>query len=111
MYEGAPRAHEVNVFLIETLGFVGQQSHAHFDSARAQMRKALARNAWVGIFYWRDYTRDAGLDQSVRARRCAPKMRMRFEGDIGRSSARTYASLLQCNRLGVFQILVDIITL
>src|ERR1044072_3510793 len=110
MHERASGAHEMQIVLIEFLGFVGEQANGDFPARAAKVRKTFSRNFRIRIIDWADDARDSCLDERIAARRCAAVMSVGLEGHVGSGAGRSFSSLLERISLGVFQFLVDIKT-
>src|SRR6266545_7875436 len=101
-------AHEMNVRLIQSRGFFAKQPGAYFYAGFAQISKAATGNLWIRIFNGRDNPFDSRLEQRIGARLRAPVVRMRFQRNIGGTTARSGASLFQRDRLGMLQLIVKV---
>src|ERR1700681_822922 len=100
--------HEMNVSLIQSRSFGGQQTGVNFNSRCAQMSKAATGNLRVGIFDGCDDTFDSRFDKRVRTGLGAAAMRVRFQRDVSSSTARSISRLFQGDRFGMLYPIVNV---
>jgi hypothetical protein len=78
-----------------------QHALQHFNTRRAQLRRATAIHARVRVANGVNHARDAGGDEGIRTRRRATMMTARFERDVRRGATRSIPSLAQRKHFGV----------
>ena len=86
---------------IEPFGIVGEQADSRDHSGITQHCESAARHQGVGIRHRRHHAAHTRFDQALRARRCTAMMGTGFQGDIGRSPARSLTRRRQRDALGM----------
>ena len=79
---------------IQTARFRFQPPNFNVDTRGSQLLKASPAHLRIGVGHGCNHAANSGGDQSVRARRCAALVGVRFEIDVERASAGLAARLL-----------------
>lgn len=80
---------------------VGPDPHIDRNAGRAQPRVTAPSNLGIGVFQRRDDTRDAGLDNGIRAGRRLAMMRARLECHVERAPPSRRTRARQCFGFGM----------
>src|SRR5215213_1447149 len=108
MHERQTGGHVMQVSLVDLRGFFIHQTRLDLYTCRAQVSETFSGNLRIEILDRCDDTLDACGDECVSAGRGATVMRVWLERDVSGAAACSFTGEVECNCLGVFDVLENV---